>query len=112
MATMQTVVDLARVPLNDDNDGVDVGRRYPDATLLRFAIHGLLDFFRERSDVFIGQMTAPPTLTMTLGSTFPIADEYIMPLADWVTYRAEMSDDENVDGQRAMSFSQFYGRSA
>lgn len=111
MSTMQDVVNLARSPLNDDGDGVDANRRYPDAILLRYAVSGLMDLLLHRSDLFIGQFLAPPSFaSYTLATAFPIDESYMQALADWCTYRAEMMDDENVDGGRAMSFSTFYGR--
>lgn len=111
MATLAEPIALARVPLNDE-DAVDANRRYPDATLLKYLIHGLLYLFRQRSDLYIGQMLAPPTLAMTTASTFPLPDDWIQILADWLVFRAEMGDDENVNGGRAQAFSQFFGKYA
>lgn len=98
MATLQTVVDLAREPLNDaDKD------RYTDAQLLVHAIHGLLTAYRNRYDLFMGGGTIP-TLAMTLASTFPLPDEYLQVIADYVTARAESRDDEHVNSGRMAGF--------
>jgi hypothetical protein len=106
MATMQAVVDKAREPLNDD-DATDANRRWPDATLLNHAIHGLLNAYRNRYDLFIG--ASAPSLALTLGSTFPLPDEYIQPLADFVTARAHGRDDETSNPGRAAAYLQLFG---
>lgn len=105
---MQTVVDLARLPLND-NDPDDAQRRAPDADLLKYAIHGLLHTYRNRFDLWIG-LTAPTT-ALALGDPFPLPDWCIEPLADYVTARAESVDDEFVAGNRAAAFYAMFGNS-
>lgn len=102
MSTLQTVVDLARDPLNDaDKD------RYTDAQLLLHAIHGLLVAYRNRYDLFMAGGTVP-TITMTLASTFPLPDEYLQVFADYVTARAEQVDDENAANTRAAQFATLF----
>lgn len=102
MSTLQTVVDLARLPLNDA-DKV----RYPDATLLTHAIHGLLVAYRNRYDLFMAGGTVP-TLAMTLASTFPLPDEFVQVFADYVTARAESVDDESINTNRAAQFATLF----
>jgi len=95
--TMQQLVDRARIPLNDaDKD------RYTDADLLGYAVDGLLIAVYKRPDLLIGNWTASSTYTaLVLGDSFPLPDRYMPVLADYVTARAELVDDEHVDSQRA-----------
>ena len=101
--TYQSVVDLARMPLNDD-DKV----RYMDATLLIYANHGILQILKRRPDLFIGQFGSLPAGDATLDNTFPLHAGYAQTLADYVTARAEMADDEHVNSGRATAFVQLF----
>ena len=105
--TYQSIVDLARMPLNDD-DKV----RYTDATLLIYANHGILQILKRRPDLFIGQFGNLPTGDATLGDTFPLPGWYVQTLADYVTARAEMADDEHVNSGRAAAFVQLFAAEA
>lgn len=111
MSTLQDVMDLARIPLNDAKDagGSDATCRTSDATLLKFVLHGLLHAFRTRSELFVGSYTNPPLLAWTAGQTFPLGDEYIEPLSDYVTARVESIDDEFVSNSRAAAFYNLFG---
>jgi len=101
--TYQSVVDLARMPLNDD-DKV----RYTDATLLIYANHGILQILKRRPDLFIGQFGSLPAGDAMLNHTFPLPAGYVQTLADYVTARAEMADDEHVNSGRATAFAQLF----
>jgi hypothetical protein len=82
-STYQSIVDLARTPLNDD-DKV----RYTDATLLLYANHGILQILKRRPDLFVGQFGSLPAGDATLDDTFSLPAGYIQTLADYVTARA------------------------
>lgn len=105
--TYQSVVDLARVPLNDADKA-----RYPDAALLSFANHGMLALAKRRPDVFIGSYANLPDGEKMLGDAFPLSAGYIQTVADYVTFRAESTDDEHVNTQRAIAFAQLFGAEA
>ena len=104
--TLQTAMDLARVPLNDakDSNGSDVLCRYKDAELLNYELNLLLQVFRNRGDLFVGGYTSPPLLTWAATQTFPLPDEYVQVIADGLTARAESKDDEFVSNPRAQAF--------
>lgn len=106
MATLQDVMDLARQPMNDAKDagGSDAQCRTSDATLLKYTIQALLHAFRMRGDLFVGSYLNPPSLAWTKTQTFPLADEYIEPISDYVTARVESNDDEFVSNSRAAAF--------
>jgi hypothetical protein len=104
--TFQSVVDLARIPLNDE-DKV----RVDDATLLAFANHGAMTLARRRPDVFVGQYSNLPDGQRALSDTFPLP-EYIQLLADYVTFRAETIDDEKMNSGRSLAFAQLFGSEA
>lgn len=105
MATLQNVMDLARKPLND-SPANPAERRYSDDDHLLPALKsGLLTAFRKRPDLYIGNFAAVATIqSMTASSTFPLPDEYIQPLADYVSARAELVDDEYTLTAKAEKF--------
>jgi hypothetical protein len=105
--TYQSVVDLARTPLNDDDKA-----RYPDATLLLYANHGILQILKRRPDLFVGQFGSLPAGDATLDDMFPLPAGYVQTLADYVTARAEMADDEHVNSGRAAAFVQLFAAEA
>jgi hypothetical protein len=110
--TIQDVLDLARLPLNDAKDGTgsDANCRYTDATLLKYTLNGLLTVYRRRPDLFFGSYANPPLLTWPKAQPFPLPDEYVQVLADWVSARAEVHDDEAVNSNRAALFLQLVGK--
>lgn len=105
--TYQSAVDLARIPLNDT--GKD---RYADATLLSFANQGMLQIFKRRPDLFAGQFGNPPQGESLLADAFPLPGEYLQTIADYITARAEMTDDEYVNTGRAALFMQLFAADA
>lgn len=105
--TYQSVVDLARIPVNDA--GKD---RYSDTTLLSFANQGMLQIFKRRPDLFTGQFGNPPHGKNLLTDTFPLPAEYVQTVADYVAARAEMTDDEYVNAGRAALFMQLFASDA
>lgn len=110
-STLQTAIDLGRYPLNDakDSGGSDATCRYKDADLLKFLVHGLLQSFRTRGDLWVGSFANPPLLSWGLGQAWPLGDEYIQIFSDYVTARAESVDDESVVNERAAQFYQLFG---
>jgi hypothetical protein len=102
--TYQTVVDLARIPLND-GDKV----RITDDDLLTFANAGMLQLLQRRPDYFIGQFSNLPTGENSLTDIFPLDASYVQTVADYVTFRAETIDDEKMNEPRAMAFAQLFG---
>src|SRR5262245_25644938 len=107
--TMQSVVDLARIPLNDSDKD-----RYTDAELLTFGIQVLLAAFRRRPDIFFGKCSSSEVTplhnnTLTLAENYPVHGEYQQVIADYITARAESIDDEHVTSGRAASFYALFG---
>jgi hypothetical protein len=105
--TYQNIVDLARIPLND-KDKV----RYTDDQLLSFANQGMMAFAKRRPDVFVGQYNNMPAGNYALTDLFPVDVSYVQQIADWVTARAEMSDDEFADSGRAGVFGNMFSSEA
>lgn len=104
--TIQQLVDKARIPLNDDDKD-----RYSDAKLLTYAQDAYLMILRHRPDVLVGSFSAPTAWSaLALGSTFPYVDDVYFPIiADYITGRAEMVDDEHVLSGRATAFITMFG---
>lgn len=105
--TYQSVIDLARIPLNDSEK-----TRYSDAQLLLFANHGTLALLKRRPDIFVGQFHNLPTGEAGLGDNLPFAPENAQILADWIVARAEMTDDEHANSGRATVFVNLFGSEA
>ena len=100
--TFQAICDRARVPLNDAAKD-----RYTDSELLTYAVDAYLLLRRHRPDFFITSFSSLTDYsTLALGDNFPagVPDEYLPAIADYVTARAEMKDDEHVLAERAQTF--------
>jgi hypothetical protein len=100
MSTLQTVVDDARVLLNDS-----AKLRYSDALLLKYANEAIAYAKRIRPDLFLG--TFKTTLSAYgLTDSTPLPPEYEFALKDYVVARSNTIDDEySIDG-RAGAFNQ------
>jgi len=105
--TYQTVLDVARLPLNDSDKA-----RYRDADLMTYANHGILAMLKRRPDLFVGQFASLPNGERAPGDSFPLSAQYVQLLADYVTARAETADDEFVNSGRAALFMQLFGAEA
>lgn len=98
MSTMQDVIDQARIPLNDL-----AGTRYSNTDLLRYANAGVRRAFQVRPDLRLGNYSTPYT-DLAVGGAFPLPDEYLQAIADYVVFRAETKDDEHVISERVTVF--------
>lgn len=107
MFTYQSVVDLARIPLNDIAKD-----RYPDDVLLVFANQGVMTTAKRRPDLFVGQFGSMPNGEALLTDPFPLPPEDSILVADFIVARAELTDDEHVSSGRAAAFAQLYGAEA
>jgi hypothetical protein len=105
--TYQDLVNVARLPLNDTDKA-----RYSDADLLAYANGGILTLLKRRPDLFIGQFASLPNGSASLATAFPLGVEYIQTIADYVTARAESTDDEHVNSGRAALYMQLFGSEA
>lgn len=93
--TMQAVVDKGRYPLNDP-----AKVRYTDTALLGFANDAILLLRKKRPDLFLGAWAALPG-DLSLADPFPVPDEYVPSVADYISGRAELVDDEHANSGRA-----------
>lgn len=102
--TFQTLIDRARVPLNDADK-----IRYTDAELLKYAADAYLLLRRYRPDMFLADWTLVDWSAFAVGTTFPKApDEFLPAIADYVAARAEFKDDEHVVAERAGAFYELF----
>lgn len=107
MATFQTVINDARVILNDQESEINPEPRYTEAQLLGYAVTALSECRRVRPDLFLSYLTTSFS-SYTAESTVPIQDEYLVALTDYVVHRAELRDDEfAVDGRSAVLLQKF-----
>jgi len=103
---LQDVLDRARFPLNDDD-----ADRYPDARLMPVVKGAFETAFRKRPDLFFALLTDVPPLdfsAMVVGEPFPLPDEYLQVIADYVTARAEGVDDEHMSTGRARNYYELF----
>lgn len=99
--TFQQIADRARLPLNDA-----AKTRWPDAELLGYGVDAYLLLRLKRPDIFVtGFASLPDYSALTLGSSFPSADDSYLPaIADYVSARAQLKDDEAAMAERATTF--------
>lgn len=98
MATMQDVVDLARIDLNDA-DKV----RWADTDLLRHANAALALARGLRPDLHLGGF-ATPAADRALGDVFPLPLLYQRAAADYIIGRASAVDNDLGDDARAPAY--------
>ena len=104
MATNQSVVDLARVTLNDAKKA-----RYSDAILLGYLTSAVRRAYELRPDLRIGSYGTAEDVPSALGGTFPIPDRYIQTCADYISGRAELRDDDATTEARAQAMLALFG---
>lgn len=107
MATFQTVMNDARVLLNDEFQDANTVTRYTEAQLLGYARQALVEARRVRPDLFLTFLTgAFPAFAA--GDEIPMPEEYHVCLADYITHRAELRDDEfATDGRASALYQKF-----
>lgn len=90
MASVQQVLDDARVSLNDADK-----ERYPDATMLfRFLVAGVALAHSLRPDLRFPNYATPPAVP-TLGGTFPLPASFEPAIQHYIIARAQTTDDEH-----------------
>jgi hypothetical protein len=94
--TMQSVVDLARLDLNDADK-----TRSPDSELLSFANDGIGKAYVLRPDLR-GDNYADAYVDLALTDPFPLSLEYRSAIANYIVFRAETADDAFANEQRAI----------
>ena len=97
----QYLVNLARVPLNDEDKA-----RYPDSMLLRSANHAIMTLAEHRPDLFIGQYGNLPDGEAVLTDLVPVPAGYVSTVANYVTGQTQMIDDEHANSGSAAAFMQ------
>lgn len=99
MATVQSVLDLARLDINDSSTNT-ASRRWPDSDLLKFANDGIAKALVMRPDLRFGSYgTAYVDLAAT--ASFPLPLEYRPAIASYVVACNQSGDDQFVLTQRA-----------
>lgn len=98
MATLQDVINRARIPLNDDAKA-----RYSDARGLEFCNTAIAVAYKVRPDLRFGSY-ATEFAPLLVGDTFPLPYQYVQAVADYVTGRLNTIDAEPENGERAMAF--------
>ena len=102
MATMQSVMDLARLDLNDSEK-----TRNTDTNLLQYANNAIAKIKVMRPDLNWGNYTSAYA-DLTATDPFPFALEYRPAVANYIVMCAESSDDEFAIEQRAVQGMKLY----
>ena len=97
MATVQDVMDLARLDINDLATGTTVPR-IPQSDLLKYANDGIAKAVRLRPDLRFGSYgtgtgTASDFTDLTTASTFPLDLLYRPAIAAYIVERTQSGDD-------------------
>lgn len=92
---MQSVMDLARL---DINDAAKV--RNPDANVIKFLNDGIAKVYVLRPDLNWGNY-ANAYVDLSTAANFPLPLEYRAALVDYIVLRCETSDDPFAVEQRA-----------
>lgn len=95
---MQDVVDLARADLND----ADKIRR-SDPVLLKHANVAIRTAYQLRPDLRLGSY-ATPVADKALSDAFPLPDDYLRAVADFVVARANAGETDDAHASRAQLF--------
>lgn len=98
MSTMQDVVDLARIDLNDA-DKV----RWTDTDLLKHANAAIFQAYDMRPDLKFGNY-ATAYASLPLVGVFPLPDDYQRAVADYVSARANAVDNDAAEINRSTVF--------
>jgi hypothetical protein len=102
MATMQSILDLARLDLNDADK-----TRNTDANMLAFANDGLAKTVMIRPDLNFGNYTTT-FADLTTASTFPLPLAYRPAIANYIVLRCETADDAFAVEERAIQGLKMY----
>lgn len=105
MATMQSVIDQARIEINDVATGTIVPR-YPTADLLSYANDGIANAYVMRPDLRYGNYgTGTSTVSdytdLTTASTFPLDLEYRAAIVAYIVHKNQSGDDAFVNNAKA-----------
>lgn len=93
--TMQQIVDLGRIPLNDTKK-----TRYSDANLLSFANAAVMRVYEIRPDLLFGTAYVIASSLVSTGA-FPLPDRFAQTVADYIGGRAELKDEDASTQARA-----------
>jgi len=95
MSTMQDVLDLARLDVNDS-----AKNRNFDSDWIKFANDGIGLAYALRPDLAFGTY-GTAYVDLTTASTFPLPIEYRPAIAAYIVFRSETADDAFVIKARA-----------
>ena len=97
--TFQQVIDRARTPLKDATKD-----RWPDALLMGYANDAILLLRQKRMDLFFGAYASLAGAEYIASNNIPVGDEFLPPIADYVTARVLYGEDESTVQEQAGSF--------
>ena len=102
MSTITEIVEQARDLLQDTVEPY----RYSDLRIVRSINGGLRESFRLRPDLFLGVSYVLPIIVeadIAAETTFPLEDQFFMPIVEYIVGIIELSDDEFAVDNRAIT---------
>ncbi len=99
MATMQEVINTARLDLNDDSR-----TRITDPNLLIYANNAIQEAIKARPDLFIGHFNCLPEPDLAVTDDFPLPSSHIRDVADYIIARAHLINTEDSAIQRSGAY--------
>lgn len=103
MSTIQSIVDLARVTLQDPDE-----ETWTDDELGAHVLAGVQTAFRIAPHLFFGQFDTMPPTSLALGASCPLSADYDRALADFAVARAHLDDDEDARDSESSPFIQLF----
>lgn len=98
MATVQEIINLARIPVQDD-----AGTRFSNTKALGYVNAAVARAYQLRPDLRFGAY-ATPVAVLAVGDTFPLPAEMEQAVADYVTARLTAIEDEASATGRAAGY--------
>lgn len=102
--TIQNILDLARIPLNDD-----AATRYTETKAIKYANEAIAAAYRIRPDLKFGSYGTPFTDLVAVDQ-FPLPIEFRQAAADYISGRLSLMDEEATANERAAAFMQIFER--
>jgi hypothetical protein len=105
VSTVQAIVDLARVNLQD---GDPDAQNWSDTELAGHVLAGVRTAFVRAPQLFFGLYDTMPPASLALTDPCPLSPEYDHALADYTVARAHLKDDEDARDAESQPFIQLF----
>lgn len=105
MTTVQALVDMARVNLQD---GDPTSQNWSDDELAGHLLAGVRTAFTRAPHLFFGMYDTMPPATLGLTDQCPLPPQYDHAMVDYTVARAHLKDDEDARDSESQPFIQLF----